>query len=1288
MRPERLLHHPRLLARAARAVAAGAAPYAAATLVVAAIVLWGSRLLLGPVLEAHPELVSGWLAQAVGRPVTIGALRAHWRGWTPEITADDFTVLGQGGEPTVRLRRIELEIDPLATLLAGAVRPGSARLDGLALALVREADGTVALKGVGDGTTQVDLLPALLNARAPVELVRSTVVWEDRGRGLAPVPLRDVTVTLRSAGDRHHLEAAAVLPGGHVRVIAETRGDLLAGAWDGATYLEARGLGLARWIGRVPSLSAAVRSGTADLALWVRWERGRVQEVSGTLGARRATLDVAGMPVNVATAGTRFLSRRLGDGWHLAVDGLRVDSDLGLLEVLGLEVRAGPQPALAPLLGFAEQVKLAPPSALAGAADGPPVWVDTVVRGLWAGYDPRQPGLSGLRLSASLERIEARANESGAQIQGLSGQLSVSGTRGRLQLGASPVSLDLPKVFPHPLSFSRLSGSLQWQQGDGRWLLSSPALQIENADLRVTLAGGVGARTAGEPDLYASLRGHLEGLDLQNLSRYLPERAMKPRAHAWLVHALRRGEVARADLLLHGPLADIPYHRASGNLEATAELARVDLDYQPPWPVITDTQATLSLRGPVLTIEVPSARMLDSPIGETHAEISGLGHEFPMLSVKGSATPSGKDALRVVREGPLPAVVKRRFDEVEIEASLGLELDLVLPLARDDLRVTEVDGRVAFRGNTTRLRGVELTQAEGSVTFTREGFATEGLRASLAGMPVAVVVEAATVDAQEVTRVRVTGTSSAAQVARALGGGSETPAWQAVVHRLRGTFAWQGVAAVPAGGGAGKPGATVTLSSDLRGLAVDLPLPLGKGETQVRALELMTVLGEGAERVLQLRYGDDVAATVSLSAGTGETRLAGAHVRLGPGSRPPPSAPRGLSLLGSLETLPLAAWGELIDALAEAGAGPATRRGQPQPAHIDLSAGGIDFGAHRLERVAVVADFDPTAGWSAHIEGEGARGRLRAAPAGSTEGVLVDLDRLSLLSIGGGSGGLSPPDPRGLPAVDFRCADFAYDGRALGTLSLSARPSADGLSVTGLRLVGALVEGEANGRWDWNGGDQRSQFTTSLSSPDLGKLLEALGYDDTGVKGGRSQMEVEARWAGAPTAFSLARANGRIQLKIEDGMLTEVKPGAAGRVFGLLSVWALPRRLTLDFRDLVGKGLRFDRIEGSFTLGEGNAHTEDLVVEGDAARIEVTGRVGLETQDYDQVVTVTPRVSTTLPIAGALAGGPAGAAVGLLAQGLLRNQIDRAAASRYTITGSWTDPQVTAVRSDPAAPQD
>ncbi|MGH8124936.1 MAG: AsmA-like C-terminal region-containing protein, partial [Rhodanobacteraceae bacterium] len=113
-------------------------------------------------------------------------------------------------------------------------------------------------------------------------------------------------------------------------------------------------------------------------------------------------------------------------------------------------------------------------------------------------------------------------------------------------------------------------------------------------------------------------------------------------------------------------------------------------------------------------------------------------------------------------------------------------------------------------------------------------------------------------------------------------------------------------------------------------------------------------------------------------------------------------------------------------------------------------------------------------------------------------------------------------------------------------------------------------------------------------------------------------------------------------------------------------------------------GFGFDHASATFTLKNGSAFTRDMLIKAPAARITMRGRIGFRASDYDLNVEVTPHVGGTLPIVGAVIGGPVGAAAGLVVQGLLGKGINKAAGSIYKVSGSWEKPEIIKLESTPS----
>ena len=151
-------------------------------------------------------------------------------------------------------------------------------------------------------------------------------------------------------------------------------------------------------------------------------------------------------------------------------------------------------------------------------------------------------------------------------------------------------------------------------------------------------------------------------------------------------------------------------------------------------------------------------------------------------------------------------------------------------------------------------------------------------------------------------------------------------------------------------------------------------------------------------------------------------------------------------------------------------------------------------------------------------------------------------------------------------------------------------------------------------------------------------------------------------------------------MKITDGVLNNVEPGS-GRFVGLLSLNALPRRLSLDFSDVLIAGMVFDDITGSYRIGKGILHTKKTRMDGPAAKIKISGKTDIINRDYDQVIRITPKIRHTLPLLGAVA---ASTTVGwglLLLQNVFKTAIDDAVEVQYRVSGSWDDPEIELIKA-------
>jgi uncharacterized protein YhdP len=255
-----------------------------------------------------------------------------------------------------------------------------------------------------------------------------------------------------------------------------------------------------------------------------------------------------------------------------------------------------------------------------------------------------------------------------------------------------------------------------------------------------------------------------------------------------------------------------------------------------------------------------------------------------------------------------------------------------------------------------------------------------------------------------------------------------------------------------------------------------------------------------------------------------------------------------------------------------------------------------------------------------------------------------------------------------------------YHGIQLGEADIKIQKSVQRIDFARLnfRSVDAIILG--NGSWEKNPQGEKSTLNLSLTGSKASNVMAQFGFRGNNIKGGKTEVHASLEWPNSPSQFDVQHVTGNLNLKIMDGRFKDIEPGA-GRIFGLLSVQSLPRRLSLDFKDLFKKGFAFDAIEGSFALKEGNAFTDGLIMNGPSAKIEINGRTGLVTKDYDQTAIVTPALSNSIPVASALFGpvGIGAGAVYYIGQKVFKSlpeRVDNFLKQEYSIKGSWAEPEI------------
>ena len=1223
-------------------------------------------------LPGYQQQVAEQLRAATGLRLQFDSLNARFGRYGPEIHFRGARVLPAAGDDPLLSAgsgRVSLAIG--RSLWQRRIEVGRVILTQPRLHFVIHPDGAVELVG------QRAIDPGSGAERRPMSLARlpsglfavsdATLDVLDLRARQGRFELTGADLELERKGDRVQLRGRVELPehlGSAVELEADVEGDLedLATV-EWRARVDARDLDLEQWAALLPESFVVPAAGYGSIRASAR---GVGRELANLrLQPQLANLRLPGAVTEFTRVAGDLRLRRNDSGVSIEAAGLVLSREGAPWRPTNLAARlarrGGRVASLAARADYLRIENLAAFSALLPrgalrtsleeyAPRGELVGLDVVITDAGAG---RLPDISG-RVRFQDCGFEPQGRAPG--LAGLDGALEGRGAGGVVHLATLDALMSWPAQWRALAKLGKADGRLEWSRfGDGVRLWLDDAV-IDTGHGRASGLLRMVLRPGQLPLM--DLRARVSDFDATQTWRYLPIGKLKPKPLGWLDAAFRAGRIVEGHVSVTGPTRGFPYREGQGRFHADARVTGATLHYAPGWPEIRGVDAEVAFDGPAMRVLAHRGSAAGIAIRQAEANVADLREA--VLAVHASARGDAGRAIQLLQDSPLGPALGTGFAQLTGRGPLTGEIAMFLPIKDFERRVVTVMTTLAGVTLRHRQQAVELTELQGGLWVRNREIEAPMLTGRLLGGPLQVSIRTATQPSGDLsTQVNAQGTVAAAPlrpVARlpVNGGVSGSADWRGFLTVERAAYR-----RVPARG-------TLRFSSDLRGLASKLPAPFAKSAATTRPLTVSASFGGDTGPRIRAQLGRDLHALLQWRSRPQDPPIERGVVSFGVAA--PAALPRaaGLWLSGRLETV------SLSDLLALKWDQPRTR-----PLHAWL--GGADLSIQRLEVLGYeFADVDGrlrpgNRAWDIDVNSAGATGRLAVPHAFPGElPMVIDLERLHFgARVRAGEG---VPDPRRLPAIQVDIRDLLFDGRRYGHLQAELARGTSGLTLNQFTMKHAAFSAQGRGSWLLRGSAAECRLEFELDSTNVLDFMQAMQLGSL-VAGRHARIAAKLSWPGAPEASAIERLSGRLEIAAEDGRLTSVEPGA-GRVFGLMSLSHLPRRLALDFGDLTGEGLAFDTLRGTFQLSDGEAFTDNLTLRGSAAEIGLVGRTSLRHQTYDQTAVVTGQLGASLGVAGALAGGPAVGAALLLFSRIFKEPLQGVTRGYYRITGSWEDPQV------------
>lgn len=931
-------------------------------------------------------------------------------------------------------------------------------------------------------------------------------------------------------------------------------------------------------------------------------------------------------------------------------------------------------------------------------------------------------------------------------VEGLDADFDFNEKEGTAHLLLRPGVLDANGLFEEPrMDFEHLSADVGWKRNGAQLTISSHNVRFANADAQGELQfkwHNAESRTPESATPQAKglgtleLQGSLSQANVARVHRYLPL-TLGSASRDYLRTALLAGSASNVRFKVKGDLSQFPFTDAQqGEFHITARLNQTHVAFAPesvlakdslPWPVLQQLQGELSLERDQLRIQIQRGAVANSGLQFANSEVRLTRlYDAPVVGVTAEARGPLADLLTLVNTSPLGAMLDNALARSTASGTADYKFKLALPL--EQVHKATVQGSIVFTDDELQItpETPTLSRTRGTLQFTESGFSLAGAQARALGGEVkiegglsAASPSGATPLRAVPTRLHFSGTVSAEGLrqARELGAAAQLAQFATGSTSYTASLGFR----------SGVP--ELQIHSTLVGMGLTLPAPFAKSGDAALPVDFETTVLRPAAPATPAAPGTPAPVLDQLRLDVGNLarvvfvrELNGTHSRvlrgsIGVGLAQDESAPlpaQGVVANLRMDRIDTAVWAQVLETLSSttettASAPPTAPAASANPTAQGSAASGylptvmvvraqeLLVSNHQLNNVVIGGGRDGAL-WRANLDATELSGYVEyRQPSGANPGRIYA--RLARLSIGQSTAqdveSLLDEQPSSMPALDIEVDNFELRGKKLGRISIEAVNLGGGTVAREWRLNRfniLLPEAQLTASGNWANmvssaaqrsprPQRRTALNFKLNIQDSGQLLERLGMPGV-VRKGSGSIAGEVAWAGSPISVDYPSMAGAFNVNIETGQFLKAEPGIA-KLLSVLSLQSLPRRLTLDFRDVFSEGFAFDYFRGDVVIEQGIAKTSNLQMKGVNAAVLMDGQADIAKETQNLRVVVVPEINAG---SASLIASTINPVVGLgsfLAQLLLRGPLVSAATREFTVDGTWLEPKVTPIERKP-----
>ncbi len=1280
-------------------------------LVLLAVLISAFRLFL-PYVEHYRQGFQDYINESNQTDVVIGGLGMSWQRWGPTIVTKQVTLL-DNDDAYIYIENIEMQIDFWSSITQQRLVSSNLILDGAQFKLAQAAwssEETAKLAADSQTDSKTDSKTASktnskTGSKAFSGFKQISSIFLNR---LNKFSLRDSSITVfnqelernfhisnlqwHNQGSRHLAQGSIIvneLSSNNLTLKIDVAGDSVD-ELNGLLYLEANHLDITPWLDSVLALDNDKTKADIGFAAWLKVSAGKVERLQVALHDNQINWqDKKGQHSLALSAGQLLLVKGKSttsfklfstpllmqfnqqDEQEFIVQMNKTAEDFSVyLSAFDLALIS----QLSPLfINEQNSRELISQLNIAGEA-----------REL---YFKRSAG--NIQALANFTETSTEYSQGIPGVKNLSGQLSFAENTLQLDLSAKQGALDFKQLFVAPIVYQSFQANVELSFANNAADKKGWQLHVNNIDVvspELTMNADLAINSAAGSETTMSLLAAITDGDASNAGHYFPLTTMSSGLVGYLNAALVSGNIKQAQVLINGPLSHFPFTDNSGIFVVDAELEQAVFSFDDKWPDITDFSANLNFTNNSMLITGRAGSLAGLDVSGVQAAIDDLGKE-QVLTVDTLIKPSSADLVaNLIAQSPLKASVGTVLTQLQVSGDIQGEFHLNLPLKATEQVLAS--GLINFVDNQMALQQprMDFAQVNGQLSFANEKITTKNLSLTWLDMPLSLVISGVKKEKYYGTDIAITANW-------------QEPIWQKNVTPVLkeysgGQVQWQGDLSLHQHYDGGFS-YDFKIASNLEQALLHLPAPYKKTQHQQVPLTV-TVSGQLHESTINANYGEQLSFFGVLEHET--SHFARSHLVLGDEKMLLPMD--GFHITTNLAQADFSQWqpliSDIIDSVSSASDGkPAKGAAENTPSlfstpeRIRGTLAKLAIFGQQLNNVSFNF-LDKTNWWLLQLNAKETRSRIKFYPDLLTQGIDINADFMQFstnkTSVKNAQTSLANEVIASvneddifanIPKINLHCDRCQVDQLDLGEVNFSlSRKNENTISIDHFSAKREQAEFNLTGQWQKNAQGSSTDIQGDLMLKDIEYELEQLGYGSI-IRDSGGKLDFTLHWQGGPHEFSFEHLNGEINTKIDDGYLAEVSDKA--RIFSVLSLESLVRKLTLDFRDIFSDGMFYSDIKGDYHIKNGVLYTDNTRMNGTAGNLYIKGNTNFVSDILDYKMTYKPNLTSSLPVLAWIATlNPVVFLAGVAIDQVITSQV--VSEFNFELTGNLDDPNFEEVK--------